>query len=519
MAGGKLSARQKMINLMYLIFIAMLAMNMGKKVLSSFGRMNESFISSNQVATKVNAATLENLATKAAEQREKYGALNKKAQQISSLSNDFYTHLQSFKDKVRGKMGENIGEKEYEAMDGSDIIDQIFFIEGKQTQVGKEFVSKIENYKAGVLSLLGEKFSNTDIIDNINKRFNTDPDIIGKKGKEPWLESRFEGFPLIASLTNVTKMQSDIRMTESEIYSSLLGGQLESDVSMTHYEAMVVFSKNAYYPGEPLEGKIILAKKDPTLKATRVIVNNKEVDESNIKAGQVILSGRAGGIGEHELKGKFFFMEGGKEIPIEIVGGKYSVIPMPNQAIISADKMNVVYRGVANPISVSMPGVSSNKIKVSAPGLTSTGKGTYTMNPPAARKVTINVSATLPNGKKVNSSKEFRVKDIPSPTGLVRGGSGYQKMSKSGLLKSSITSELKDFVFDLKIGVTEFKVKVPGKPSITCRGTRFSEAAKRAIGRAKRGDVIVIFDIKSVLLKNKSYFLKKTAGCSVEITS
>jgi gliding motility-associated protein GldM len=191
---------------------------------------------------------------------------------------------------------------------------------------------------------------------------------------------------------------------------------------------------------------------------------------------------------------------------------------MPNQAIISADKMNVVYRGVSNPISVSMPGVSANKIRVSAPGLSPSGKG-YVMRPPAAREVTITVNATLPNGKPVTSKKVFRVKGIPSPTGLVRGGDGYQKMSKSGLLKSSVSSQLKDFVFDLKIGVASFKVKVPGKPSITCKGTRFSAEAKRAIGKAKRGDVITIFDIKSVLLNNSSYLLKKTSGCTVEITS
>lgn len=524
MAGGKLSARQKMINLMYLIFIAMLAMNMGKKVLTSFGRMNESFTSSNQVATKANSATLENLAKKAIDQPEKYGALNEKSQQLAALSTEFYGSLQSFKDEVMAihLEGDEDGSKSsYEAQDDSSIVDHMFFIEGKQTEKGKEFVAKIEKYKTDVLALLGDKFPNTEILDNVKKRFDTSPDTHGKKNdrEEPWLESRFEGFPLIATITNVTKMQADVKMTESEVYDTLLGGQLETDVSMTNYDAMVVFSKNAYYPGERLEGKIVLGKNDPTLKASKVVVNGRRVAESNIKAGQVLLSGSAKDVGEHELKGKFYFHEGDKEVEIPIIGGKYSVIPMPNQAIISADKMNVVYQGVDNPISVSMPGVSSNKIKVSAPGLRSTGKGSYVMRPGNSRTVKINVNATLPNKKTITTSKEFRVKPIPAPTGLVRGGSGHQKMSKSGLLKSSITSELKDFVFDLKIKVSEFKVKVPGKPSITCRGTRFSEAAKRAIKKAKRGDAIIIFDIKSQLLNNSSYFLKKTAGCSVEITS
>ena len=523
MAGGKLSARQKMINLMYLIFIAMLAMNMGKKVLSSFGRMNETFITSNQAATKANGATLTNLATKAQNQPEKYGALNQKAQQLSTLSTDFYNSLQTFKDEVMAiqlEGDENGSKASYEAQDGSAIVDQMFFFEGKQTEKGKDFVNTIEKYKTDALALLGDKFPNTEILDNIKKRFDTSPDKHGKKGKgeEAWLESRFEGFPLIATITNITKMQSDIKMTETEVYTKLLGEQLESDVSMTNYDAMVVFSKNAYYPGEKLEGKIVLGKNDPTLKASKVIVNGRAVAASNIKAGQVILSGSAGNVGEHELKGKFYFQEGDKEIEIDIIGGKYSVIPVPNQAIISADKMNVVYRGLDNPISVSMPGVSSNKIRVTATGLSPSGKG-FVMRPPAAREVTIHVSATLPNGKNVKTSKLFRIKNIPSPTGLVRGSSGYQKMSKSSLLKSTITSELQDFVFDLKIGVASFKVKVPGKPAITCRGGKLSSEAKRAIGKSRRGENITFFEIKSVLLNNKNIKLKKTAGCSVEITS
>ncbi len=516
MAGGKLSARQKMINLMYLVFISMLAMQMGKKVLSSFGRMNETLTDANVTTAKTNTAALSSLATLASDQPEKYAKLNKVATQLSGMSKDFISYM----DAVKAKMLEKVKDpKDYEAMSNSNEVDELFFKDGKPTAYGNEFEEKIVSFREGVKNLLGKDFD-SEILAKIDKRFNTSPDVHGKKGKrkEPWLESHFEGFPLISSVTNITKLQNDAETTENEVYGTLVGGQMKSDVSLKNYEAMVVFDKNAYYPGERLEGKIVLGKNDPSLTATKVIVNGASVNKANIQAGQVKLSRSAGNVGEHELKGKFYFMENGEEIEIPIVGGKYSVIPMPNQAIISADKMNVVYRGVSNPISVSMPGVSANKIRVSAPGLSPSGKG-YVMRPPAAREVTITVNATLPNGKPVTSKKVFRVKGIPSPTGLVRGGDGYQKMSKSGLLKSSVSSQLKDFVFDLKIGVASFKVKVPGKPSITCKGTRFSAEAKRAIGKAKRGDVITIFDIKSVLLNNSSYLLKKTSGCTVEITS
>lgn len=408
------------------------------------------------------------------------------------------------------------GTLNYEAMSGSDVVDEIFFKDGKETAKGQEFVGKLDKFRNDLLKLMPD--ASDDLKSKINKRFNASDIKSGKKGVEPYLEAKYEGFPLIASITNISKIQSDIKTTETEVYTTLVGGQMKSDVSLKKFEAMVVFDKNAYYPGEKLKGKIVLAKKDESLTATKVIVNGASVNKENIKAGQVDLSRSAGNVGEHELKGKFYFMENGEEIAIDIMGGKYSVIPMPNQAVISADKMNVVYRGVPNPISISIPGIPDNKVTGSAPGMTKKGTGKYVMNPPAQRELTISATGTLPNGKKVNTSKKFRVKGIPAPTGQISSQDGYLKMSKGNLAKKSVGAVLKDFVFDLDVYVTGFSVKVPGKPTIKVSGTRFNAAASRAIQKAKRGDVILIFDIKSKL-RNSSYILKNTSQVSVEITS
>ncbi len=515
MAGGKLSARQKMINLMYLIFIAMLAMQMSKKVLSSFGRMNDTLIGANTSSANANTASLTSLATLATDQPQKYGPLNDTAKKLSTLSNDFNAYLEGVKTKFKASL-EDIND--FESQSGSDAVDKIFFENGKNTAAGQEFVDKINAYRENVLKLLGTDF-NPEILAKVKSKFNTDPDIVGKKGKEPWLMSRFEGFPLIASRTNITKMQNDIKSTETEVYGTLVGGQMKSDVSLKNYEAMVVFSKNAYYPGERLEGKIVLGKNDPSLMASKVIVNGVAISKANIQAGQVKLSKTAGNVGEHEIKGKFYFMENGEEISIDIVGGKYSVIPKPNEAVISADKMNVVYRGLANPITISIPGVPNNKVTGSANGLVNKGGGKYMMNPPAQKEIKINVTGKLPSGETVRSSKMFRIKNIPSPMGTIRGSSGYQKMSKSSLVKSTIGAKLEDFVFDLQIGVSAFSVKVPGKATIKVRGNRFDATAVRAINKARRGDVITILNIKANLKTNSSYRLKKPAMVSIEITS
>ncbi|MCF6350526.1 MAG: gliding motility protein GldM [Flavobacteriaceae bacterium] len=515
MAGGQLSARQKMINLMYLIFIAMLAMQMDKKVLTAFGTMNETITESNATATVVNSKTLTGLAGLASDQPQKYEPLNKIATELSGISNTYNSYLESVKTEMLSK-SEN--KTDYESMSTGDNVDLMFFLNDKETAKGQEFVKKLDVFKNDLLKLLGPD-ANLELISKIKNRFNTDEDKRGKKGVISFLKSKFEGFPLIASVTNISKIQSNIKATESEIYTNLVGGQMKSDVSLKNYEAMVVFNKNAYYPGEKLEGKIVLGRKDASLTATKVIVNGSPIAPSNITAGQVNLSRSAGNVGEHELKGKFYFMENGEEIDIEIVGGKYSVIPMPTQAVISADKMNVVYLGLANPMSISIPGIPDNKVTGSAAGLKKVSTGKYMMNPPKGnREIKITASGKLPTGKTVTTSKVFRIKGIPAPTGTLSGQSGLLKMSKGNLVKKTVGAVLKDFVFDLDVYVTGFSVKVPGKPTYKINGTRFDGTAIRAIKKAKKGDVIIIFDIKSKI-KNSTQLLKNTSQVSIDITS
>src|SRR5699024_380277 len=114
----------------------------------------------------------------------------------------------------------------------------------------------------------------------------------------------------------------------------------------------------------------------------------------------------------------------------------YAVIPKPNSAVISADKMNVVYRGVDNPLTISIPGVSN--IHASAPGMTHVSGPNYSLDPTniKARKVTINVSGKLSNGAEVSDTKTFRIKEIPNPIGAIRGQTGLNgpiRMQRRGL--------------------------------------------------------------------------------------
>ena len=519
MAGGKLSPRQKMINLMYLIFIAMLAMQMDKKVLSSFGFMKEKIEDAN-VASSTNINNiLASLETKATDQPDKYSEVNTKAKQINKLSSDLYNYMSAVKDSILADTEEE-DETNYEAMSGGDRLDEMFFTGEGLTPEGEEFVKKINSYRDNLLSILGSS-ANPDLITNIRKRFNTDTEPAGEEGTPdiPWIRSRYEGMPMITSLANITQIQGDVKSTEAEIYTNLLGGQLETEASLTNYKGIVALDKTAYFAGEKVTGKIVLGRYDATLVPTKVVLNGRDAT-SKVKDGQVMVDIPAGNVGSNDIKGTITFMQDGKPVPVSFES-TYSVIAEPSEAVISADKMNVVYRGLDNPISISVPGVGDKDITPSVPGnnkLTRSGLGKYILNPGSGDEVQINVSAKLSSGKTINTPKTFRIKDIPAAAGTVRNDFGIVPMPKSSLNNVPIGAALPDFVFDLQLIVRAFTIKVPGQLAVKVNGDKLDARAKKALAKARRGDVITIFDIEAYE-KVKNIRIKKVLPVSINITN
>lgn len=496
---------------MYLVFIAMLAMNMSKQVLSAFGFMNEKLTDANISADNKNVATYANLATKASDQPEKYKAHNEKAQKIQALSLDFNAHLEKMKQDLLKDVEDPTN---YESMDSEDKGNEYFFKGEKLTEQGQAFVDKINTYRDQVVGVLGNDYK--EIVSNVKQRFDTSEQK-ATDGTQPWINNRYEGFPLITTITNLTQMQADIKATEQEMLNAMVQGQLESDVSMRNYTTILVPETPATLQGNNFKGKIVLGKYDATLKPHKVIVNGKEV--TNIEGGGAVLDFPSGNVGENEIKGEFIFKEGDSLVSLPIAT-TYAVVAKPNSAVISADKMNVVYRGVENPITISMPGVADNAVKATAPGLKKVaGVGKYVMNPGNGKEVKINVSATLPDGTPVNSAQTFRIKDIPAPMATARGEWGRIKMPKSTLAKVTIGATLPDFVFDLNLNVSGFMFKVPGKPAVEVRGTKLDANAIRALNSARPGDDVMIFDVKAKIAGNSSYLLKKVGILSIEITN
>ncbi|MDO5968287.1 gliding motility protein GldM [Flavivirga aquimarina] len=519
MAGGNLSPRQKMINLMYLIFIAMLALNMSKEVLSAFGLMNERLVESNKSAKERNHSFVENLKLKAEEQPDKYEPLKAKGEALDKLATDFDTYLEDLKSKMIATVDDP---SEYEIMDKGDYLDQNFFKGDKLKPAGEEFLTQINTFRDGVVELLKDEKGMEDIVKDVKDKFKTDP-IPRGAGKQDWLDYHYKGFPLVASLTKMTQLQADIKTTESEVLSTMMQGTQAVQLSMTNYTTLLETSKSAYFNGEQFDGQIVLGRKDSSTKPNKVelTLDGRPLTEKQytIEDGKVKLKISTGGVGEHRIKGDLIFLEDGVETKVP-VDQSFATVSKPNAATISADKMNVVYRGVKNPMTISFAGIPDNKVSASAQGLSRAGGSRYIMDATRVkgREVTINVTGTLPGGQKVSDRASFRIKDLPKPTGTVRGEDGAVKMQRSALEISTIGAKFDDFDFELPLRVTGFKFKVPGQPTITVRGNKLDSRAKAALRKAKRGSAVQIFNVEAKA-KGVSVILKKVSPVFVELTN
>ncbi|MDC8003083.1 gliding motility protein GldM [Aureisphaera galaxeae] len=519
MAGGKLSPRQKMINLMYLVFIAMLALNMSKEVLSAFGLLNEKIEKANTDTTARNVAFMESLEVKASEAPEQYSDLLGKAKEVSTAS----AELDSFLETLKSEAVKGIEDPtDYEVMDKPDFFDRRFFNADKYKKEGQDFIDKIDSYRTSLTTIIGDSLY-PDIRKSINDNFSTEK-VTNRDGKKvDWLRYNYEGFPLVASLTKLTQIQADIKNTKNELLSKMLAGKTADIASFDKYTTLLEQSKGAYYAGESFDGSIVLGRKDAGTRPNEVklTLDGRPLteDQYEIQDGRVVLKVSAGGVGDHEIKGQLIFLQDGEKIPVD-VNQKFTTINQPNKATISATKMNVVYRGVVNPMTIAFDG--ARNVNATAPGLTRKSGSSYEMRPGQGREVTINVTATLPDGSKKSDQQNFRIKDIPRPVGTIRGETGdggCVRMQRQGLEISSVGAILEDFDFDLNLNVTGFKFKVSGQPTVAVSGRKLDGPAKNALRRAKRGETVQIFDINARIANNSGYKLKKISPVCIELTN
>jgi gliding motility-associated protein GldM len=240
MAGAKETPRQKLISLMYLVFITMLALNVSKEVLDGFGQMFKKIQSANVRLDQSNDVYYNKISTNASEKEGKWMGHDRTAKQIKLESEEFYDKIQEIKDKItEAQRVEDPDLENFRVMDKGEALDLIFFSSNGESEEGEAFVEMIMNYRGHIVQVFGSQYP--QYIDLVEERFFTgdfDHNIINKDGSsQSWLDYQFGGMPLITSLAKLTMMQSDIRATEADVLTTLLGKELEleSGVNESNY--------------------------------------------------------------------------------------------------------------------------------------------------------------------------------------------------------------------------------------------------------------------------------------------
>src|SRR5690606_24337246 len=458
------------------------------------------FDSANDLAKLTNETLLSGLGGKAKDEPARYTEPYDKAKEIEKITNDFYNYLGALKeDATKGfEIDPETKKLPYEQMDKGQNIDYGWFEKDGLSAKGKEIIERFAKYRNDFKAVLGTDVSFKFIKDEIDDRFNTN-DVENKEGnKIPYLDYHFKGFPAVSSLAYLSALQSDVRQLEHKAYNLFLGNSLAQAASMSNYRAMVIPDKAVYYQGEKITYTVALARYDRSTVPTEVIVNGAKIPASNIVNGQVKGTSIASGLGEHTFTGKFVFMEKGVAVPVAIENSNYVVVSRPSSAIISADKMNVVYAGLDNPISITVEGITSDKVSaVSSNGaLKKVGNGKYMLTPTGGKEVVITATGTMPDGKGITSKQVFRVKPIPRPQATIRGTANATG-SANNLKISDIGAMMEDFDFDVKLRVTEYVIFFPGIGSERVTGGgKLPASAQSKVDRLKPGDRVTITSMK-----------------------
>ena len=536
MAGGNISPRQKMINMMYLVLMAMLALNVSKEVLVAFGRINDSIQTTSTQLRKGTSLIYSDLATKVESNKEKFGPKNEVALEVKSKTENVISTIESVIVDLETSVGgrdPKTGELPWKEMDGSNGDELLFPGGNPKTGRGQELTDALSNYRESILALLEKSKNSSGVLEvsddqynslvaDISKALSTEDYSEGGGAKIPWVKHKFEHYPVASAIAFLTQIKADVRNVEFKIVSEI--GTVGGGINVNKMEALPIAKSTTVMKGGKFQATLRLAAYDSTSVPEMFVWST---DKNGKKTGKEMPIKVKSGAGLVELPANSIGTQyWGGVIKLKNDEGKESVYPFSGEygvtqpaVVVSAEKMNVLYRGVENPVSISVPGVSSNNISVSAPGasLKPLGNGRYSFNVTKTKgtKIKISVTAVMPDGaKQTFPGQEYRVKGLPNPEGQIASANEV-KLPKANIKVLPIEAVLNNFDFDLKLKVTSFTLKIPGRPGIKVVGNKMNEKAKKAIDKS-RGE-IYIRDIKAKINGNSSYRIGRVSPITIQV--
>ena len=485
MASGTISPRQKMINMMYLVLTAMLALNVSKDILRVLAKLD---LGMNATVTTVErgTATLYEAIQAQVSENPRAVPVNERAKQVKAQSDQIFALLASAKEEMITLTGGLDKEGRYKGADNRDIPENFLLNDksiGGQAKA-KEIKEKLTAFRA---FLEGQSDGDATMKRIIDETFTFEDEVVEGK-KMSWERATFAELPLAGVVPFLTDLQSRVRRMEAKTIEHLYGQIDANTLKFDNVKAVIMPISTYVTQGDYLEADVFLAAYDKGRNPEFIGVTPQSIENG---VGKIRIQGT--GNGTKVLKGAMRVPGGDTEYPFEL---SYTVAPP--SVVISATKMNVLYRNVDNPIEVSVPGVAPENLIVSGPGISGRA-GNYVANVTKVdgKELTINVSVKEADGKtRKAGTKLYRIKGLPQAVGSV-----YKKkdgiISTSLLAKGVVEAEYQDFPFDLALNVTSFELKLEGKPAVKVSGSRIPNDMRDQIQRLKPGSSVTIRSIKA----------------------
>jgi len=480
--------RQKMINMMYLVLTALLALNVSSEILNAFKTVNDSLVKTNEVVSASTDEILKSLKAKMADPAaaDRAKIWFDKATQVQNYSTSLYQYIDGLKKKIMDGAKYDPASDKDRGIDNLDVTTRIMVDKGD----GKELKNKLEEFKKNILAvdpLIGKNFATSLPI-------NTDMPKTKNKSNRTWEAAYFHMVPTVATLTILSKFQNDVKTTENKVTSFCHEQVGKVEIRFDQYEPLVGQNSNVLLAGQELEIRAGLAAFNSDQKPV-VTIGGAVVplDEK----GLAIWKQKVNSSGKVMVNVKYRDQDGKdqvKEVPVEYTVGQSS-------AAVQLDNMNVLFIGVENPVTISGSGsVDQITASISGGGGVLTGSG-------AKRTVRVSqetddcyINVVTPDGK--STRMQFRVRSIPDPTpmiGTYKSGDIPASYFKS---QAGVRAIVENFYYKTQFNVTSFRMTGDGNGfedivEATNTGAEWNEA-RNIVNKCRQGSFITIEDIYAI---------------------
>ena len=496
---ARMSPRQKMINLMYIVLTAMLALNVSSDVLNGFTLVEDGLKRTNSNVSDRNAALYMQLEEFTRQNPQKGKPWLDKAADVRRQTLSLYKYIDSLKLAIV---------RDADGVDGKvdNILNQDNLEASSKVMVTYGNGAKLERRLAAYRKYIAAYIADPKKQAAIQKALATEP--VLQKGsmiKVPWVSGMFENMPVVASVTLLSKLQNDLLFAEGEALQTLVASVDAGDVRVNKLDAFVIPNSKLVMRGGKYSADIVLAAVDTTQRPA-IFVNGRQLP-ANTRTYEFM----AGQTGTFTYSGYLDVTRGDGTTSRYPFQSDYTVIEPT--ATVSATMMNVLYAGINNPISISVPGVAQNAVSATMTNGSLTRSGDHWNAHPTrvGAECVITVTATLEGRSQTVSTSTFRVRKLPDPTAYIaykdsKGNENHYKGSKPFaksllLAAKGLDAAIDDDLLNVHYSVVDFETIVfdsmgnamPEKSA----GSRFSERQKTSFRRLSRGKRFYITRIRA----------------------